>query len=239
MFFNDKELWIITLNSTQDRTDYTTDMLKKNNFKYKIFKFFKHKIPWKGCFNSHMFLYKEIIKNDLEYAIIVEDNICISPKYDINNYKQLEQIIEQKNDWDVIIIGGFITPISKCTATEYSRLFRTKNVHGTSSYIISKRGCIKALEYYEKTNKIKHIDIYLSTLNQYIYNPLVFHHRIIPSTINSHLNMIRKIWFNPKMYNLVEFLYFNGRLQITLSLIFFFIILIVFIFIKTISIITR
>jgi GR25 family glycosyltransferase involved in LPS biosynthesis len=226
MIFRDKELWVITLNNTKDRTNYTTELLVKHSFKYRLFEFSKHKIPWKGCLNSHIFLYREALKNDLDYVIVVEDNICISPKYNINDYEQLNRIIDKKK-WDIIILGGFITPLSECVPTEYSKLFKSENVHGTSAYIISKKGYKKALKDYDLKNLNKPIDIYLSSLNQYIYNPLIFHHRIIPSTINSYLDNIRKFWFKPKVYEWVEFLYFNHKLRITsFSFCFFFIIIV-------------
>jgi GR25 family glycosyltransferase involved in LPS biosynthesis len=216
MIFNNKELWVITLNNTKDRTKYTTDLLEENNFKYKLFIFSRNEIPWKGCLDSHIFLYREALNNNLDYIIVVEDNICLSKKYDVNEYNQLEKIVKNKKNWDVMIIGGFITPISQCTPTEYLKLFKTTDVHGTSAYIISKRGYTKALNDYDLKKINKPIDVYLSSLNQYIYNPLIFHHRIIPSTINSYLDTIRKFWFKPKVYEWVEFLYFNGKLRLCL-----------------------
>lgn len=216
MIFDYKDLWVITLNNTKNRTKYTTELLKKNNFKYKLYTFTRHKISWKGCLNSHISLYREAKNNNLDYIIVVEDNICLSPKYDINEYIDLENIIKKKKNWDVIIIGGFITPLSSCTSTEYLKLFKSGYVHGTSAYIISKRGYTKALNDYDKLKINKPIDIYLSSLNQYIYNPLIFHHRIIPSTINSYLDNIRSFWFKPNIYKWVEFLYFNGKLRLTL-----------------------
>ena len=230
MIFNNKELWVITLNNTEERTKYTEELLNKYNFKYKLFKFSKHKIPWKGCLESHIFLYREALKNDLNYIIVVEDNICISPKYNINDYEQLNRILVKKK-WDVIIFGGFITPLSECTPTEYSKLFKTTNVHGTSAYAISKKGYTKALKDYDSKKIDKPIDIYLSSLNQYIYNPLMFHHRIIPSIVNSYLDIIRKFWFKPKVYEWVEFLYFNRKLNIT-TISFFIIIIISTIILK-------
>ena len=70
MIFNNKELWVITLNNTEERTKYTEELLNKYNFKYKLFKFSKHKIPWKGCLESHIFLYREAHKNYLNYIIV-------------------------------------------------------------------------------------------------------------------------------------------------------------------------
>lgn len=221
MIFNSKELWIVTLNNAKERTKYTINLMEKNNLKYKIFKFPKHKIPWKGCLNSHIFLYKEALNKKLDYIVVLEDNICLSHKFNINNYEHLEKIIKNKKNWDLIIIGGFITPISSCTKTEYLKLFKTNHAHGTSAYIISRKGYTKALNDYNTKKINKPIDIYLSSLNQYIYNPLMFHHRIIPSTINSYLDNARKFWFKPKAYEWVEFLYFNGKLKLALYILFF------------------
>jgi len=234
-----KEFWVITLDESEERSKYVRDLLETNNFKYSLFKFSRHKIPWKGCLNSHIFLYREALNNNLDYVIVVEDNICISPKYDISKYYQLENIVKNKKDWDVIIFGGFIMPLSICTPTEYKQLFKTKDKYGngTSAYIISKKGYIKALKDYDEQKINIPIDVYLATLDQYIYNPFLFHHRIIPSTVNSYLDIPRKFWFKPLVYNCVEFLYFNGKLRLCLyifSLFLLFLIVIVIVKIRSI-----
>jgi len=231
----DKEFWVITLYETEERTKYVEDLLINNNFKYKLFKFSRHEIPWKGCLNSHIFLYREALKKNLDYIIILEDNVTLSHKYDKSKYENLFKIANTKKDWDVIIFGGFIMPLSACHSTEYPELFKTIDNYGngTSAYLISKKGYIKALLDYDKQKINIPIDVYLSKIEQYIYNPILFHHRIIPSTVNSYLDIPRKFWFKPKVYECVEFLYFNGKLRLIIYILSgIFLILFIFLFVK-------
>jgi GR25 family glycosyltransferase involved in LPS biosynthesis len=212
-----KEIWVITLNCTPERTDYTEKLLQNMNFKYRLFKFRKNKFPEKGCIESHIALYKEARKLDLDFITIVEDNICLSPNFNIDNYVQLDKIIKNKTNWDTICIGGFVAPSSRIIKqTEYNRLYKSNNCHGTSAYIISRKGYNRAIKDFDSKKINKPIDVYLSSLNQYIYKPLIFYHRIIPSTINPRLNLIRKFWFNKNIFKIAEFLFFQNKLSWTL-----------------------
>ncbi len=209
---------VITLKDHPERSEYTKKLLTDNNLKYRMFAFKKQSIPWKGCLNSHIQIYKYAHKKKMEFVFIMEDNVCLSananPK---ENLKEVMQIAKSKDDWDTIILGGFITPWSSCSVTEYRHLFKTSSVHGTSCYVIHRRLFDKVITK-DKLKIDRPIDIYLSSLRQYIYKPMIFHHRIIKSVINNRLDNIRKFWFSPGMYKLTEMWFFDGKLKLVVVL---------------------
>ena len=206
---------VITLKDCPERMKYTKKLLTKHGLSHKIFTFKKNKIGWIGCLDSHIQLYKYAIKNKLRYIFILEDNVCLSPYIDINNdFKRLFTIIKNKTDWDIILLGGFFSPLARCDSTEYSTLYKSTNTHGTSCYVINYRTCYRLIKQYKKGIN-QPIDVYISkNFRQFIYRPLLFYHRIVDSVTNPRFDLIRKFWFNPAIYRTVEIWFFEDKLQV-------------------------
>lgn len=207
------EFLLITLNEYPERKNYVEKLLTDNALKYRTFLFNKHEVGWKGCLDSHINIYKYAEKNNLDFILVLEDNVCLSPTANLK-FNSLYNIMNKNTDWDTIILGGFISPFSECDTTEYTDLYKTDCIHGTSCYAIHKRLFSKLIVEYENKKINSPIDVYLSTFRQYIFRPLIFHHRVVDSTVNTHLNSIRKLWFNPAVYSKIERWFFEGKLRV-------------------------
>jgi GR25 family glycosyltransferase involved in LPS biosynthesis len=229
--FNKLKFHIITLNDHPDRLD----LLKKqidNKINYQIHKFDKNKISAEqGCYDSHLYLYKYMIEQNLPYIIILEDNAILNKSIDEN--KILNFIDNHK--FDVLYLGAFITPLQKCSKYKSKNIYRTNYVHGTTCYVINRKTCEKLIN---KKDREKAIDIELSKLNNvFMISPLIFHRsNNIKSTINTNYDKIRNFYFNPIIYNWIEKLFFKGILyQTTILLLTLFVILFLLLFQKSLK----
>ena len=178
-----------------------------------------------GCFLSHYICWKNIIKDELPWRVILEDDISITNNFmeNVNSYiQELDNCNKTKNTWDVLILGGFgwLTPegpqtsffwrnIIKFYITFYS--FKRKPIQvtenccipmgcgSTCGYILSQRGAKKLL------NKIgavtNHVDMTawkIRDLNIFSCNkPIVYQNCKLPSTIGGKITKLEK--FIPNM----------------------------------------
>lgn len=204
---------IITVDGIgKERCKRATDILDKLNINYEI-----HVNPVvsnkvKGCFDSHMAIYKHALKNNDEYIFIVEDNIDLSPNVNLETFNNnIKTFLEgpYRDTFYVFYIGAFFLPYTtskRPRSTEYSDIMETFGMHGTSAYIIHKRFYIQLLE-------LKDTDIEIDTLiekynNRYIAKRSLFYrYSKLPSIVNSNLDSIRKYYFSPLMYKTSEYLY--------------------------------
>ena len=125
-----------------------------------------------GCFLSHCKSWEYIVKNNLDGAIILEDDFRIPNGIDI-----VDEMYKIKPfmpcDTDVLLLGCLSCTINKniiSTITSSNRpnsgvvnkyIYRPKNVTGLFSYYISNKGARKLLESF-KNNNIWHVDIMIS-----------------------------------------------------------------------------
>ena len=85
---------------------------------------------------THISLYIKLYYSDNDYFIIFDRDVIILPNFNLN----LENILKEVQDWDIIYIGS----------EKESRRY---------SYLISKKGSKKILDYIEKKGVTDHIDI--------------------------------------------------------------------------------
>jgi glycosyl transferase family 25 len=87
-----------------------------------------------GCYLSHYEIWKEIIKNNLEYAIIMEDDIVISE----NPKKYLENL---PKDFDIAYLG--YCDMYNVETKEYNKYWNISSGISlcTHAYVISKKAC--------------------------------------------------------------------------------------------------
>lgn len=203
---------VITLREYPQRTEKVKNILDAKKIPYTLHYFSKHKDPWKGCLNSHLFMYEYASQNNLDWIIIVEDNIKdIGRDWFGKEYDQLREIVLQNPlNWDVILFGGNIFPFNTCYSSKYDRLYQIYCCQGMVSYIISKKGYRSILD---KKNEINEpLDTYIpKRLQQYIYKPLLFYRDTnVSSVISPGFDLPRKLWFNPKFQRFAELLFFLG-----------------------------
>ena len=121
-----------------------------------------------GCALSHYNMWIELMNDDnIDFYIIFEDDITLSPFFKENYGKMMEYINNNFNNIDLLFLG-YHTYHEKNTIYN---LFSIENfvnelyVGGTFGYIITKKGAIKMLNYIEN-NGIKHGIDYLFKINK-------------------------------------------------------------------------
>lgn len=97
-----------------------------------------------GCYLSHIRLWEKIVEEDLDFALILEDDLTVEPEI-----KHVIEAIQQLQDWDYIKLAG---PKGKKIIAEepindkYSLVYYNKTPIGTSAQAVSKQGAKKLLE---------------------------------------------------------------------------------------------
>lgn len=153
----------------------------------------------KGCFLSHLSLYKEFLKTGEEYGLIFEDDLffCTNFKNRLNTVLNEFKRIESDDDIYMLYIGGrfvpeyYMKPENYIKKTDHIVQSNIQNGHvdlhkkpdidrTTHSYIITREGAKFLLDKFERLSRIdKPIDHWLiETLpNVSVYHsyPLLCH----------------------------------------------------------------
>lgn len=151
-----------------------------------------------GCALSHYNIWIDLLKDkDSDYYIIFEDDFTLSEYFNINFEKIKKYTENNLNTIDLLFLGYHTYNSNNLDISSYSNntfsiipCNRDNYLGGTFSYIITKNGAQKMLEYIEK-NGIKHgIDYLLKinkNLNVYeVYPNIVFSKWV--SDINSNID---------------------------------------------------
>ncbi len=140
---------------------------------------------------KHIYIYKEIIKNKIETALILEDDVIL----DCNFIKKFNFLLSKTpEDWDVIFIGsgcGLRVNKDKIQVNQYSYLKKHPASKCTDSYVIKKSAVAKIIP---KTSSISMpIDfelnywMFINNLNVYWWEPPIVRQgsqiRMFPSEI--------------------------------------------------------
>jgi GR25 family glycosyltransferase involved in LPS biosynthesis len=183
----DKFVFHSITNGDKTRINSSSNAMSTYGFTYEFHFFEKNTADRRrGCFDSHIELFKYAKERNMEYICINEDNIIhtdtsIPPHFQEN----ITKLINEKR-WNIIILGGIYHPFTMCQPTEYSIFYKTKSLHSTCCYIIHKRLYKRVLRSYEK-HLDEHIDYYLMNEAQneaYISMPFIFRrNNIIPTTV--------------------------------------------------------
>ena len=89
-----------------------------------------------GCAASHVSIWRHMIKNDINYALIMEDDACFDKKW----REKLSGITDKTFDSILLYSSEHTNPLYKWK--------KCREHVGTVSYIISKSGAIKILNMY-------------------------------------------------------------------------------------------
>ena len=175
------------------------------NEKQKVYTYLTHGAI--GCALSHKNAYEYIINNNLDSALILEDDITIDNNFN-NKLRQIYNIIPK--DFDMLFIGyhGTSDRYLKRINSFYSR---PQKLFGLFGYIVTNEGARKLLEIFPITEQIdSDIPKYFHKIKAYAVNPykkIIFSDESSVFTKfgtdiqvrNSYQNYINNI-FNP--YNL-------------------------------------
>ena len=219
---------VITLKEVPERSKRVQNLLNKYHFDYKLHVFNKHAKPVIGCFQSHISLYKYAKEQQMNYILILEDNIS-----DTENTKYFKKSLPEivnflnTNNCDILYLSLFLNPFLTWD-NRYGNFYKIHNdpfvTVGTMAYII-KYPCysdiLNNLEMLEALLDHKQLDHFHQKYNRYAYRPLFFTRAPdIVSITNPGAEMIRQIYFSPRVAEMTEKLFFNGLLRaITYSLI--------------------
>jgi glycosyl transferase family 25 len=94
----------------------------------------------KGCSQSHVLLYKKIIQDNMDYALILEDDACFDKQWREKINEFCEKIND--NDWDLVVLNG-----SEPIIPSFHWVLQNEQ-YLTAGYIISKKGAKHILDFY-------------------------------------------------------------------------------------------
>jgi GR25 family glycosyltransferase involved in LPS biosynthesis len=116
-----------------------------------------------GCYLSHLAVYRDALDNDVDYALIFEDDAIIDADLYTNvihkliNKHSKDQLIP--NTWDIMLLGYMCLNCKEINA-EYKKVMNFYGLHG---YLISKSGMEKLKDLLPINNQI---DLEMSRLAQ-------------------------------------------------------------------------
>jgi glycosyl transferase family 25 len=133
-----------------------------------------------GCALSHFKLWQHLENTDFDTFLILEDDFI--PKYPMND---ILEIIKQVNNYDILYTGHCLEEQGKLVQTvEYNnkefKIYDSVKPLCTHSYVLTKQGIKKVLNYTYKHKIRAHIDHHLNNMRQQgvikgltIFDPLV------------------------------------------------------------------
>jgi GR25 family glycosyltransferase involved in LPS biosynthesis len=119
-----------------------------------------------GCAMSHIFLYTNLVEDDVSAYLIVEDDVQLTKNF----FEKVQDILsETKNNFDICMLGHHVWPSHRTpelydqelspTAEQWNSEKSFKiSIGGTSGYIITKKGALKMLTLINKTGMTNGID---------------------------------------------------------------------------------
>ena len=133
-----KNVFYINLDSRTDRKKQVENELKNLQWDFTRFKAIKNKNGRVGCSMSHLKLLQMAKETNLEYIVILEDDIqFLKPKYYAN---KLKKYMDTNPQFDVFLIAGNLrNPIHKLEGD----IYQIKKCWTTTGYIVKKH-------YYDK-----------------------------------------------------------------------------------------
>lgn len=134
----------------------------------------------KGCAQSHINIWRHMVNNNIEYALILEDDACFDKDW-MNKLRTFD-----KSNWDIICLNAS-EPVSPSYSWECSQ----HNLqYLTAGYILSKNAAVKLLNdfgncFFSSDWMTSRLQIYG---NGYCYFPWLIIQEGLDSTIGSNLD---------------------------------------------------
>lgn len=131
--FKLKNVYYINLDERKDRKELVEKELDTMRWEYQRFPAIKHASGRVGCSMSHLALLEMAKEKDLDYIVIVEDDIQFTNP---NMYKLfLVNFFKEEFDYDVLLLAGNIRPPIKRLA---QNTFQVHKSWTTTGYIVRK-----------------------------------------------------------------------------------------------------
>lgn len=119
-----------------------------------------------GCYLSHFRLYEKIVEENIDRAVILEDDVDVAPDFP----SVLRALSDAPDDWEFIRLAGLRQRKGKTVADliDGYRIVRLLNTGaGTQAYLVTRGGARKLLEYAREI--FRQLDI---TIDRYWENGL-------------------------------------------------------------------
>ena len=225
------DIFVINLERSKDRLEKINEQMSKYGITYKRFnaidgsKLSKEEIQRNtsilsrnlfinksilGCAMSHIAIWKQFLNSNNELICVMEDDAIISPQF----LKFIQKdVFDIYNDLDFDYLNLHCGGIYESLNNEIyiNDYIINKPVFGTlaTCYILSKNGCKKLLEYFNRVDY--HIDVEISVMTllkdfKYfsIINPTLVTSNFTDTTLNTdHKGILSQILVFLKMYKLL------------------------------------
>jgi glycosyl transferase family 25 len=129
-----------------NKEDITDEHLNNFNLDAPIMGERKFVVNIISLFLKHIYIYNLIANSDIEYALILEDDVILDDNFmeKLNTY-----ITELPNDFDALFIGnGCNLHIPNDKIIEGKHIYPMCSTRCTDSYLISKKCAIKMISFY-------------------------------------------------------------------------------------------
>lgn len=136
-----KNIFYINLEHRTDRKENVENELKKMGWNnYTRFNAIKHENGLVGCAMSHLKILKDAKENDLDYVVVIEDDIYFTQPKIFND--MMIDFLSTNINYDVLLLAGNL----KSSINIYHHIHRATRSLTTTGYIVKKH-------YYDKLIK--------------------------------------------------------------------------------------
>lgn len=178
MIFQKFKTFVINLEKRKDRLEqlqvpfeYEIFVGTDGHKKYEHENFHSRKRGALGCWDSHKRLLKKIIDLNLDYCLILEDDVVFCEDFEKKFNKVLSEL---PTDWDMLYLGGW----NQNPPIKFSEnLNLAEKVYTTHSYMITKKFVPKILHELENNTSTFKVDVLYGQIQQgnkcFITNPIL------------------------------------------------------------------
>ena len=148
-----ENIFYINLEHRTDRKEHVENELKKMGWNnYTRFNAIKCNDGRVGCSMSHLKLLKDARDNNLDYIVIIEDDICFTQPKIFND--MMTDFLSKNINYDVLLLAGNL----RSSISIDHHIHRTTRSYTTTGYIVKKHYYDKLIENIE--NGIKNLLIH-------------------------------------------------------------------------------
>lgn len=145
----------------------------------------------RGCFLSHQFVCQKILDNNLDYAIIFEEDAKLISHREIL-FSDVYNFIETQKDWDIVSLSSSFR-YEDIKHQVNTHIFQVKSFGETLAYFVSKQGAQNIVDF-KFTNVAYDSEFSLHpNMNLFVFRPSIFQPSFMyPSNVSWHPDI--KYW---------------------------------------------
>ena len=140
-----------------------------------------------AVYKSHTNLWKHIFDNQIQYAMILEDDVIIPENFLV----ELEGILENTPEsWDILFFGILRMMAQKTKYPDFHRMMNKKGYNnGLHCYMVSRNSTKKLLKLITQVGAINQIDILLRN-HAHVFNFFIYKKLLVKQDVD-HLESTR------------------------------------------------